>query len=115
MTYTDIKSEFVKEAVKNTPWKNREYIDRLIDIEKFATTGYCSTGAGYIRNSLKSKYPKEWEAIWLELNPKQHKEDLEYKKEEDARERKENLQFKNEEALELKQDKEAWKKMGGKL
>ena len=114
MTYTNAKSNFVKEVIKNTSWNKRQYIERLLDIEKFATTGYCSTGAGYIRMSLKSKYPKEWEAIWLELNPEEYKSTLDYEKKEKERTRKENLQFKKEESLELKRDKEAWKKMGGK-
>lgn len=113
MTYTTIKSKFVNGELKKTKWKNRQYINHLLDFEKFATTGYCSTGAGYILSIQKCKYPAQWKAIWLELNPKAYRKDIESEKKEREREKKEAARFKQEEALELKRDRAEWKKEGG--
>ncbi len=113
MSYRNIKSDFVKNELRKTGWKDRIYIERLRDIEKFATTGYCSTGAGYIRSILKCKYPRQWKAIWRELNPKKYRKEVEFEKKERERERKEAVRFKREEALELKRDRAEWKKEGG--
>ena len=107
MTYTNIKSDFVKAELKKTKWGNREYVENLMKIEGLAQGKTYGMVTGYMLNGFPNKYPKQWEAIWLELNPKQYKKNLEYKNKETEREKK-------EEKLELKRDKEAWKKMGGK-
>ena len=109
----EIRSNFVKEEIKKTEWKNREYIKHLMDIEKFATDGYCSTGAGYIRMILKEKYPEQWKSIWLELNPEGYRKNLEWQKKEAERARKEDEQLKKEEKLELEKERLEWREMGG--
>ena len=114
MTYTNIKSNFVKAELKKTKWGNREYVENLMKIEGLAQRKTYGMVTGYMLNGFPNKYPKQWEAIWLELNPKQYKKNLEYKNKETEREKKEEERFKKEEKLELKRDKEAWKKMGGK-
>ena len=113
MTYTNIKSNFVKAELKKTKWGNREYVENLMKIEGLAQGKTYGMVTGYMLNGFPNKYPKQWEAIWLELNPKQYKKNLEYKKKEAEREKKEDEKFRKEEKLELKRDKEAWKKMGG--
>ncbi len=113
--YSGIKSNFVKQELKKTKFKDRKYIDRLMDIEKFATTGYCSTGAGYIRHILKGKYPQQWEKIWMELNPKEYKEIFARERKQESQDRKEEEQWKREEREEFRMEKKDWKEMGGKI
>lgn len=113
MAYSKIKSKFIKEQIKKISWKDREYIDHLIDIEKLVTGMYVSTGAGYVANSRKSDYPREWKIIYQELNPKGYKRAIEEERREDARERRENEKFRREERKELQQARQQWKKMGG--
>jgi len=114
MTYTNIKSDFVKAELKKTIWGNRNYIEDLMKIEGLAQGKTYGMVTGYMLNGFPNKYPKQWKAIWLELNPKQYKKNLEYKKKEAERERKEEERLKREEELEYKKDKKAWKKMDGK-
>jgi hypothetical protein len=113
MTYTKIKSTFVKNELKKTSWKKRDYIGDLMRIEGLAL-GYCyGLATGYMLVGFPNKYPKQWKAIWMELNLKGYKSNLNYKKKEAERERKEDERFKQEEKLELKRDKEDWGKMSG--
>lgn len=114
MTYTNIKSNFIKAELKKTKWKNRDYIEDLIRIERHAQGKIHGWTTGYSINHLKNDYPKQWKAIWLELDPKGYKESLDYEKKEAERERKEDEKFRKEEELELKRDKEAWGEMGGR-
>ena len=113
MTYTNIKSDFVKAELKNTKWGNRDYVEDLMKIEGLAQGKTYGMVTGYMLNGFPNKYPKQWKAIWLELNPKQYKKNLEYKKKEAELEKNEEERFKQQEKLELKRDKEAWEKMGG--
>ena len=85
-----------------------------MDIETFATGDYCSSGAGYIRLILKEKYPEQWKAIWLELNPKGYDQNLKREKKEAELEREEGEKFRKEERLEVRRDREEWKRIGGK-
>lgn len=115
MTYTTIKSKFVNEELKKTKWKKRNYIDDLIYIEGFVLKQHFGLWGGYLRNHLLGKYPRQWKAIWLELNPKEYRKDVEFEKKERERKRKEEARLKREEALELKRDRLEWKKRGGKI
>ena len=108
------QTNFVKQELKKTAWKNRDYVDELMDIETFATGNYCSSGAGYIRLILKEKYPEQWKTIWLELNPKEYEKYEREEKKEAELEKKEDEKFRKEERLEVKRDREEWKRMDGK-
>ncbi|NQV91886.1 hypothetical protein HQ489_05420 [Candidatus Woesearchaeota archaeon] len=113
MSYKHIKSEFVKSIIKKTKWKDSLYIDDLMSIEQLALGERFGNMTSYMYWGWPRKYKKEWEAIWMELNPKQYKESQEYKKAEKERERKEREHLKREERLELEKAQVSWKKMGG--
>jgi len=115
MSYNNIKSEFIKKELKRTKWKDSEYIDELMKIERFALGEVFGMVTPHLRSYLIRKYPKQWKIIYLELNPKQYKRILEDKKKAAEEEKREEKHFKQEEKLELKRDREAWKKMGRKL
>ena len=68
MAYTNIKTNFVKQELKKTAWKNRDYINKLMDIETFATGNYCSSGAGYIRLILKERDNTSKKSNYFKIN-----------------------------------------------
>ncbi len=115
MSYKNIISVFVKKELQKTAWKNRVYIERLRDIELFALGKYCSTGAGHIQSILKCRYPRQWKAIWQELNPKEYQKDVEFEKKERERGKREKENRKREKSIELKRLKAEWKKAGGRI
>ncbi|MDO8656734.1 MAG: hypothetical protein Q7K45_05850 [Nanoarchaeota archaeon] len=115
MAYTKIKSAFIRAEMKKTKWKDKDYIDDLIDIEGFALGRTFGMVTPHLRNRVVKKYPRQWKIIYLELNPQGYNENVEYEKKERERERKENVKFRREEALELKQERIAWMKSGGKI
>ena len=112
--FKEIKSNFIKEKIKTTKWKDRDYIDSLMSIEKLALGTYVSSGTGYIRGILCEKYPEEWTAIWIELNPKGYKAEQKRLKEESEKEKRDQMTFAQVEKARKKQEKDEWKKLGGK-
>lgn len=112
--YKEAKSKYAKEKIKNCSWRKRSYINDLLLIERAASGEIYGLWTGYIRGHLEDKYPKEWKAIFLELNSKQYKEMLQRRKKEAEKEKKEAKARKIEENLEVKESKETWKLAGGK-
>ena len=97
-----IRSEFVKSELKKTKWKDRKYIDDLIQIEK----AVISKHVGHFWVHIKNRYLQQWKAILLELNPGEYQEILE-------NEEKEILEAETAEKLQIKTEKKNWKKRGG--
>ncbi len=112
--YKEIKSKFIKEKIKRTRWKDRKYIDNLIKIEKLALGKNFGLVTGYIEINLREDYPKEWEIIYKEVNPKGYEKMIKREKEEKEREEKEQKEFEEECRKEQEQLKKEWKEMGGK-
>ena len=115
MNYAKIKSKFIKEELKKTKWGDNRYIDDLMYIEKFASGETFGMATMHIINRVKSKYPKQWKKIWMEINPKGYKEMIEQKKKEEKKEKQEDELFKKEQELQLKKEKQEWQELGGKL
>ncbi len=113
MAYTNIKSAFIKAEIQKTKWKDRDYIDGLIKIERFAQGSNCGLYTGYLRNHLRGSYPRQWKKIWLEVNPQRYTKNLEQEEKVKEKEQKEKAKFRREEARELKQKKKEWIKVGG--
>lgn len=115
ITYTDIKSHFVKNELKKTSWIGRMYIDDLMKIEMLISGRTFGLPTGYIRTHLKDRYPKQWKAIFLELDPKGYKKEVGL----DQKQRKKELQIEKKFNKEVEEDelrdKEAWKRAGGKI
>ncbi|MFH1376072.1 MAG: hypothetical protein ABIH25_00380 [Candidatus Woesearchaeota archaeon] len=111
-----IKSKFVRNKIKGLKWneKNADYIRDLMDIELFVFGKYMGIHAGYMQNDLERKYPKEWEAIFNELNPGS----IEFSKKLKEKEREEEREHRKILNEELKKEKiefkRLWLKCGGK-
>ncbi len=69
--YTEVKSKFIKKKIKKTHWEDSDYIDVLIKIERFVLGERCDLLEDYIQKEFESHYPKEYEAIFKELRPKE--------------------------------------------
>lgn len=112
--YKNIKSEFIKNKIKKTPWEAREYIDDLIKIEERALgKGGGGLASGYITVHLKKTYPKEWEIIYKELNPAAYKHQRE-REEKSNKEWEEMVQRQEKERIErLEKARKEWIEMGG--
>lgn len=115
MIYTNIKSNFVKNELKKTSWKDRAYIDDLMKIERLVFGETFGWPTGYIRNYLKTKYPKQWKAIHLELDPKGYKKALELDQKEKKKTQQEEKKFNKEVDEEQQRQKAAWKRAGGRM
>lgn len=113
MQYTDIKSEYIKDKLKKTRWKDSDYINKLMFIEDCILHGPGGMGSSICFHNYKSKYSKEYWTILKELKP------AEYKKEKPKEERKrkkdmeEMKRFHLEEKEQHRKAREAWKKAGG--
>jgi len=113
--FTQIKSDFVRKTLEGLEFNenNRIYIENLMKIEKLVTGTTLGLATGHIRTILKGKYPKEWDAIGMELNPKHIT--LKEEKEQESKENK-KLSKKDAEtqAKEEKKSERTWKLAGGK-
>lgn len=109
--YTTIKTDYVKQRLKETSWSERQYIEDLMQIENFVDGEAGGMDALYMGNSLKTHYPEEWRAIWMELKPELYKALLEAEK----KDTQSSLQRRKGKGTEADtKSKESWKKMGGK-
>lgn len=117
LTYTDIKSIFVKNELKKTSLIDSMYIDDLMHLELLVSGKTFGLPTGNIREYLKLKYPDQWKAIFLELNPKGYKKELALdQKKEKKRQRLEEKYAGAEEMRKERQKRiEAWKRAGGRL
>ncbi|MCK4429614.1 MAG: hypothetical protein KAU95_04510 [Candidatus Aenigmarchaeota archaeon] len=109
------KSKFVKKKIKETSWKDREYIEDLLFLEKAVIGGVDSWMGNWRLAGVKSEYRKEYNAIFEELDPEGFKKYAKKKRREKVKDEKEEKKFEKEEAEEEKRDLKMWKKMGGKI
>jgi len=112
--YTNIKSKYVKDKIKNLKMtdKNMCYINDLIDIECANTGGLYGLWSGHKRRALKHKYQKEWDAIGIELNPKHIT--IKQEEEERAKElKKRDEKLKRDGEIDREESVKTWKIAGG--
>jgi len=113
--YTNIKSNYIKQKIKETSWENRKYIRMLKLIEKYITVGVVGAGSGYMIHDFKNKHPEDYEAIWKELKPEEYERIKQAEKESKEKERK--LEIERQEELKQleKEEREDWIAAGGKI
>lgn len=112
--YSAVKTKYVEQKISETTWEDSGYIDDLIRLEHFILEGPHSFSEGMFYGKLRSDYPKEWEAIYRELDPKQ----LDSLLASEAKDRELEKRLDKEEDLldqrRLEFLKLDWKKAGGK-
>lgn len=110
--YIEVKSNFIKEKIKQSKFKNRDYIDDLIFLEDYITGKIKGLGFGGAMklHAVKSHYEKEYIELLKELAPEKLDKFLK-EKEKSEKEGKEAEEYLKEEE---KQEREDWIKAGGK-
>lgn len=115
--YDKIKSKFIKEQIRKSKWKDREYIEDLLFLEEAVLYPNRKWGYGGSMHlyGLKQSYRKEYHAIFKELDPKGFKKYVASEKEEREKEKKIKREGKIAEKELLAEEKRDWLKAGGKL
>lgn len=113
--YANIKSKFIKEKIKNLSWKNRKYIDELIDMEKFLGGAKFGLSTPYKIRMWETEFKKEWKAIQQELCPGRYEANKKAEKSEKEQAQKEIEKLLEEEEMERIADKRDWVNAGGKI
>ena len=68
MSWKEIKTQFIKDRMKETSWEDRGYISDLVSIERtMLSGGPKSSIAAQMHHLQKSKYPIEAECIAKEI------------------------------------------------
>lgn len=67
-------SRFVRDRIRSLPFNNanRKYVHRLLVIEELALRPPSSMAGGMLDESLRVKHPREYRAIYNELNHAEH-------------------------------------------
>ncbi len=108
------KSNFVKDKIKKTKWKDRDYIEKLLDLEEHALgkrpRGFAD--AMYI-HGIRGDYENEYLIILKELNPIEYGKYLKAKQKEEREEKEAEIEYKKQEKIERKTERKSWQKAGG--
>ena len=112
--YTEAKSNFVKEKIKNSSFENGDYVDDLLKIEHYVLGGDFGLPTGYIVKELERNYSNEFKLIWQELEPKEYAKLKSREKEEKKKEKKEEEADRRESLREDAEMKRDWLKAGGR-
>jgi len=115
MGYKDIKTEYVRNKVKNLSWNDSEYIDSLMYLESYVLGEIYGWAGNMKAHSLKNKYEMDYWQILKEINPKKFNKLYKEKIEEKVRYAKEQEQLWLEEQKAEEKAKREWIELGGKI
>jgi hypothetical protein len=73
MEENNINSPYLLQKIKETSWKNRDYINDLIRLERMIQKGPQGFAGGQIYFLLREKYPVEFLELLKEASPKRYK------------------------------------------
>lgn len=65
--YRRIRTDFVKDRLRRTPWEQRSYIDDLIALESALTAGTCAASRARVVDDWRWRYRDEYRAIRQEI------------------------------------------------
>ena len=110
-----IRTEFVKNKLKGLELnrKNKEYIENLIKLEQRISGESFGMMTSYINYMGKNSYPKEYKAIYQELNPQGWKDMKAWEKKEREEEKREEAEQKEEDLKDEQDFKKMWAKTDG--
>ena len=121
--YRKIRTEFVRERLRRTPWGRREYIHGLMSLERYVIEGYSGYCGSIGFNLIRQKYPAEYEAICKEVvdrrlaSPrmvKQLADELRERPEREKAAKRAKLEEERARAAQLRQEKAKWLALGGR-
>ena len=110
------KSNFVKDKIKKTKWKDRDRIKKRLDLEEHALgkrpCGFAD--AMYIHN-IRESHENDYLAILKELDPIKYTRYLKAKKKEETEQKVAEIKYKKQEKTERMAERKSWQHAGGKL
>ena len=72
MEENNINSPYLLQKIKETSWKNRDYINDLIRLERMIQKGPQGFAGGQIYFLLREKYPVEFLELLKEASPQRY-------------------------------------------
>ena len=112
-----VKSEYVKKKIKGRSFskeKDRNYIHDLLNLERYVLKGPSGTADAMMLSGLEGEYPKEYVAIFKELDPEGYEAHLENERREKEKNRKLSEKLQREEDREYERERKQWLALGGK-
>jgi hypothetical protein len=106
-----VKSEYIREKIRTTPFKKRAYVYTLISLYRYIIDGVDCGNSSRAYGMLKCRYPEEYLALLRENCPKEYREELKKHKAEEAEEHREK---KKEQGIIGRQRRE-WVAAGGSV
>jgi len=113
MGYKEIKSNYIRQKIRETKWEDRSYISDLMSLESLILTGPGGMAGARLWVKLESQYPEEFKAIYFELKPEKAKEIFERKRKELEKLRKEERERIKRNKKRLEERLKEWLEMGG--
>jgi len=108
--YSNIKSNYIKEKMKNAKFEDKEFIEDLMFLEKGITQPIAGMAGNLKFFGLKSRYSQEYLELLKELAPNEVNKYEKEQQREEERIRKSKEQYR----MEKEKEKRDWLKAGGK-
>jgi hypothetical protein len=106
-----VKSEYIREKIRNTPFKKRAYIYGLVSLYRYVTGGVNCGNSARAYGMLKCRYPGEYLELLKENSPKEYREELKKHKAEEAEARRETKKDRDT----IEKQKREWLAAGGRV
>lgn len=118
---TSVKTQFVRDRIRETPWHARAYIGDLLHVEDILASDGPHGWAGHVVwHRMRASYPVEIEAIRQELtagvltsSEEFHQQSQAHEEAESQRQRTAVQRAAAQEALDLRYARKAWERAGG--
>jgi hypothetical protein len=114
--YSSISSEYVREKIRGRRYfESKNYISELIHMEQHVRGVNLGKWHQQRVNHWRSRYPRDLEAIWLELNPAEYQRLQNEERAKQRKEREESERLKEEQRIRDLEDQRDWVSAGGVL
>ena len=117
MELQTITSAYIVQKIKDTEWKDRQYVNVLLQLERFIKHGANGIAGNQVYFNIRNSYRTEYLALLQETSPERYEAEIESEKEEKELAAQKKIIAKQKEAIEKAEEKEAYKKwidLGGK-
>ena len=117
MELQTITSAYIIQKIKDTEWKDRQYINILQQLERFIKHGANGIAGNQVYFNIRNSYRTEYLGLLKESSPERYEDELKSEKEQKELAAKKKIIDKQKKAIEEAEEKEAYKKwmnLGGK-